>query len=123
MASIHTDLKCSYSYVNHAEFNCTYSETCKKMLTFVGIKTALQGAPRTCTDVITTARFSMRPAATLPGPQTGVCGDEKVNQMPSGGWSDFDTQPVTQPHPPHTQMGNISGQIASSQTTSFNNIF
>lgn len=92
------------------------------MFTSVGIKIALQGVHRTSADVMTTARFSLRPTATLPGPQTGVRGDEKVSQIPSGGWSDFDTQPITQPHPPHTQMGSISGQIASGQTTSFNNI-
>lgn len=113
----------AHSNVNHAEFNCTLSEMCKKTLTFVGIKAALQGVPRISADVVTTARFSLRPAAIPPGSQTGVCGDEKVSQTPSGGWSDFDTRPITQPHPPHTQMGNISGQIASGQTTSFNNIF
>lgn len=61
----------------------------------------------------------MRPPVTLAGSQTSVCGDEKVSQMPSGGWSDFDTRPMTQSHPPHTQMGNISSQTASGQTTSF----
>lgn len=109
--------------MNHAEFKCSSSDKCKKALTFVGIKAALWGAPRTSAHVVTTARFSLRPAATPPGSQTGVCGDEKVSQTPSGGWSGFDTRPVTQPHPPHTQMGNIYGQIASGQTTSFNNIF
>lgn len=79
--------------------------------------------PKTSADVITTARFSLRPAAATPGSQTGVCGDDKVSQTPSGGWSDFDTRPITQPRQPHTQMGNISGQIASGRTTSFNNIF
>lgn len=95
---------------------------CKKFLAFVGIKAALQGVARTSADVAITARFALRPAATPPGSQT-VCGVEKVSQTYSGWWSNFDTQPITQPHPPHTQMGNISGQIASGQTTSFNNIF
>lgn len=84
---------------------------------------SLQGVARSSADVVTTARFSLRPAATPPGIQTGVCVDEKVSQTPSGGRSDFDTRPITRPHPPHTQMGNISGQIASGQTTSFNIIF
>lgn len=83
------------------------------------IKAALQGVPRTSADVLT----SQRPAATLLGSQTGVHGDEKVSQTPSGGRSDFDTRPITQPHSSHTQMGNISVQIASGQTTSLNNIF
>lgn len=96
---------------------------CKKTLTFVGIKAALQGVARSSADVVTTARFSLRPAVTPPGSQTSVCVDEKVSQTPSGRWSDFDTRPITQPYPPHMQMGNISDQIAFGRTTYFNNIF
>lgn len=74
-------------------------------------------------DVLTTSRSSLRPAATPPGSKTGVCGVEKVSQTPSGGWSDFDTEPITQAHLSHTQMDTNFVQIASSQTMSFNNIF
>lgn len=60
------------------------------MFTFVGIKAALRGVARASADVVTTAKFSLRPAATPPGSQMGICGEEKVSQTPSGGWSDFD---------------------------------
>lgn len=84
---------------------------------------ALQGTTKIFADVVTTVSFHLRPAVTPPGSQASVCGDEKVSQTPSGGRSGFDSKPITQPYPSHTQMGNISGQIASGQTTSFNFIF
>lgn len=55
-------------------------------------------APDLC-DVATAAGFSARPAVTHPATQTNVCGD-KVSQLPSGGWSYFDTRPVARPCPP-----------------------
>lgn len=57
------------------------------------------GAPQTSADVATRAEVSARPAVTHPATQTNVCGD-KVSQLPSGGWSYFDTRPVAHPHAP-----------------------
>lgn len=102
---------------------CSVLLNAQETLTFIGIQAAQEVVARIYTEMVATAMFPAKPAATPQGSQTGVCGDEKVSQTPSGGWSVFDTQPVTQPHSPHTQMDNISGQIASGQTIAFNNVF
>lgn len=57
-------------------------------------------------DMAIISRFLLKPAVTPPGSKMGVCSVEKVSQTPSEGWSHFDTEPITQPHLPHTQMGN-----------------
>lgn len=58
---------------------------CKKTHRLVGVKPTLQGMARTSTDVVTTAGFSVRPAATPQQSQMSVDSEEKVSQMPSGG--------------------------------------
>lgn len=73
--------------------------------TLVGFKAARQETPRISAVVVTTVRFSVRPAATPPRSQTSVCGNEKVSQMPSGGWSHFDSRPIT-----HPQASDADGQ-------------
>lgn len=84
------------------------------MIIFVDIKAALQGVARSSADVVTTARFLLRPAATaLRSQRVSVLMRRSARRPLEGG----QTLTLGQSRKPYlTQMGNISGQTASGQT-------